>query len=223
MSQLVQLCFVLFGPRKGQTIVINGHQFVKGEYLLAQSSDNVGHIMKVLSFYGAYAKGTPEYDEALAREKAEEELNGADEVHEEAEQGPTDEVLGDRGSDGEGLASQEAAVSLEPVEAETGGAGFDTFGDGHEHAGIPKFEETLNPLEPTEPSSSINEAVKAALLKLDPNEDRHWVMTGGRKGKPRLSAVEEAYGKAGLTIDDLETALPGWDRDRASEKQTAAA
>ncbi len=222
MSQLVQLNFRLFGPRRGQTIRINGHQFVKGEHLLAQSSDNIGPCLRVLSFYGAYAKGTPEYDEALVKEQTEDKVNGAGEVHKEAQQGATDEVRSDVRQDGEGPSSQDATERTGSAEAETGSTGVDTTGYGYEHTGIPKFEEELNKREPTEPASDVNEIVKTAILKLDPQEDSHWVMTGAHKGKPKLSAVEEAYGKAGLTRGDLEIAIPGWDRYRAGEAAAAA-
>ncbi len=227
MSQLVQLELRLFGPRKRQTININGHPFVRGVYLLAQSSDHIGPCLRVFSFYGAFARGTPEYDEALeietSEELAEALANGASEVHEEAQQGATDEVRSDVRQNGEGLASQDAVESVGSAETETGSTGIDTSGNGHEHTGIPKFEETLNRREPTEPSSSVNEIVKTAVLKLDPEEDTHWVMKGAHKGKPKLSAVEEAYGKAGLTRGDLEMAVPGWDRTKAWDAALAAA
>src|SRR3546814_14187350 len=86
MSQIMQYSFRLFGPRKGRTVAINGHKFVDGVYRAVVSPHNAANLMKVLSYYGAYAKGTPEYDAALAKE----ENHGADEVPSGAEQGGAD-------------------------------------------------------------------------------------------------------------------------------------
>ncbi len=73
------------------------------------------------------------------------------------------------------------------------------------------------------PLSEVAEAVKIAILKLDPEVDQHWVMTGAHKGKPKLQAVEDAYGKAGLTRSDIEAAVPGYTRDAALDAALANA
>lgn len=224
MSQVMQYRFRLFGPYAGKTMTVNGHQFVNGETVLVQSSENMGACTRVLSFYGAFHAGTPEYEEALAKElaeqeaaKAAEETNGGSEVHSETESGSSDEVRGDIQSDGTKPSEAPADVSPVDAEAETGNSGIDTSGDGHGHAGVPKFEEAADQREPSEHAPEINEAVKTAVLKLDPAESSQWVSTGAHAGKPKLLAVEEAYGRAGLTRQDVEAAIPGWNRDLALE------
>ena len=219
MSGIMQFEFRLFGPRKGWTGTINGHQFVNGLCALTQSSDNMGTAARVFSFYNAFARGTPEYDAAMAKEEA--ETNGADEVDPPALEGIDPAVPADPGSDGAGPSEGEAV----PSSADVGSGGTDPAsagpsGDGHEHAGVSVFPEDAD-YRAEEPSSSVNEAIKAAVLKLDPDVDSHWVMTGAHKGKPKLQAVEDAYGKAGLTRQDVEAAMPGYNRDAASEAALA--
>jgi len=215
MSGIMQFEFRLFGPRKGQTTVINGHQFVNGVYALVQSSDNMGTAARVFSFYGAYARGTPEYDAAVAKEEA--EANGASKVSEASLEGIDPPAPAGVQSDGGGSPEEAAVSSGSDADAnrpDTASAGADR--DGHGHAGIPVFPEDAN-YRAEEPSSSVNLDIAAAVRKLDPDVDSHWVMTGAHKGKPKLNAVEEAYGKANLTRQDVEAAAPGYDRGTASE------
>ena len=218
MSSIMQFEFRLFGPRKGQTMVLNGHSFVKGICTLVQSSDNMGTCARVFSFYRAYARGTPEYDAAMAAEEAE---NGADEASEASLEGIDPAVPAGVQPDGGG--PSEGAADASGVDAGSGGsdsANAGSGGDGHEHAGVPKFPEDAN-YRAEEPPSSVNENVASAVRKLDPDVDGHWVLTGGHKGKPKLQAVEDAYGKNTLTRQDIEAAMPGYNRDVASEAALA--
>ncbi len=217
MSAIMQFEFRLFGPRKGQTMVLNGHSFVNGICTLVQSSDNMGTAARVFSFYRAYARGTPEYDAAMAQEEA--EANGADEVDPPALEGIDPAVPASAGSNGAGPSEGEAVPSADDVgPGGTDPASSDSGGDGHEHAGVPVFPEDKD-YRAEEPSSSVNEGIKAAVLKLDPDVDSHWVLTGGHKGKPKLQAVEDAYGKNTLTRQDIEAVMPGWNRDAAIEAE----
>lgn len=216
MSQAMQYEFRLFGPYKGLTKVINGHKFVHGVYRTVVAPHSAATLMQVLSFYGAYAKGTKDYDEALAAEAAKEAAeNGADEVHTEAERREHDPVSDGLQPDGGGLAppatDERGGADSDPAQGE----GVDPAGGGHEHAGVPKFEEAAEHSQPGEPSSEGSVEVQQAMLKLDPENDAHWVKAGPRTGLPKLAAVEEAYGKAGLTAADLEAAIPGWNREKA--------
>lgn len=216
MSGIMQFEFRLFGPRKGQTMVLNGHAFVNGVCRLVQSSDNMGTAAKVFSFYRAFARGTPEYDAAMAQEEAEEApANGSNKVPEASLEGADPSVSAGVQPDGGGPSEGSADVS--GVDAETRGADpsiAGPTGDGHEHAGVPKFPEDEN-YRAEEPPSEVNEAVAAAIRTLDPDVDSHWVTAGARKGKPKLHVVEEAYGKNNLTIQDLEAAMPNYTRDVA--------
>ncbi len=217
MSNIMQYEFRLFGPRKGQTILINGHQFVNGRVVLVQASQNMEACMRVLSFYGAYARGTPPYDEALAKEEAEEAAHGTNEVLTETVKGADAPVPTGVRPDGAGPAEKEADDGAGSVGTERAdGSSGDTNGDGLGHAGVSKFPEDKD-RRVIEPPSEVNEAVKIAILKLNHAVDQQWVMTGAHKGRPKLQAVEDAYGKAGLTRQDIEAALPGYTRDVATE------
>ena len=220
MSSVMQFEFRLFGPRKGQTMMLNGHPFINGVCTLVQSSDNMGTAARVFSFYRAYARGTPEYDAAMAQEEA--ETNGADKVSEASLEGVDPAVPASVQSNGAGPSEGEAVPRGD--DAGPGGADSaspDASGDGHEHSGVPLFPEDAD-YRAEEPSSSVNEGIKAAVLKLDPDVDSHWVMTGAHKGKPKLQAVEDAYGKNNLDRQDVEAAMPGYNRDAASEAALAS-
>ncbi len=220
MSSVMQFEFRLFGPRKGQTMMLNGHPFINGVCTLVQSSDNMGTAARVFSFYRAYARGTPEYDAAMAQEEA--ETNGADKVSEASLEGVDPAVPASVQSNGAGPSEGEAVPRGD--DAGPGGADSaspDASGHGHEHSGVPLFPEDAD-YRAEEPSSSVNEGIKAAVLKLDPDVDSHWVMTGAHKGKPKLQAVEDAYGKNNLDRQDVEAAMPGYNRDAASEAALAS-
>jgi len=220
MSQVMQYEFRLFGPRKGQTVMINGHQFVNGRAVLIQASQNMEACMRVLSFYGAFARGTPPYDEALAKEEAE---NGTDEVPTETVKGPDASIRSGVRPTGAGPAEKTADDGPGSGNAEgADGSSGDTHGDGHRHTGVPKFPEDKD-RRVIEPPSEVNELIRTAILKLDPEVDSHWVVTGAHKGKPKLQAVEEAYGKAGLTRQDVEASAPGHTRETALEAALVAA
>jgi len=210
----MQYEFRLFGGYAGRTMVVNGHKFVQGVYRTVQSPHAAATLVKVLAYYGAYHKGSAEYDAALAKEQG----NGADEVHSGSKCRPADPVPHEGGSDGVGSpASGNADDGAGAASSEGAGSGSGSAGDGREDAGVPKFEDSASLPQPSEPASVGSEEVKTALLKLDPEDDTQWVKTGEHAGKPKLNAVEAAFGRAGLTREDLEAALPGWNRDKAIE------
>ncbi len=218
MSGIMQFEFRLFGPRKGQTMVLNGHLFVNGVCTLVQSSDNMGTAARVFSFYRAYARGTPEYDAAIAQEEAE---NGANEVSEASLEGIDPPVPAGVQPDGGGPAEEPAVRSSDDVDTSgSDPASGGSSGGGREHSGVPVFPEDKD-YRAEEPSSEVNVDVANAVRKLDPDVDSHWVLTGAHKGQPKLQAVEDAYGKAGLTRQDIHAAMPGYNRDAASEAALA--
>lgn len=215
--------FRLFGGRKGQTVSINGHPFINGHCSLIQSAENAGNCARVLSFYGAYHEGSDEYKVALAAELAEEEkANGSGKTDKEAKQHSSEKVRSEAGQTG-ARSSKEGPTDLSGTDSSTGGgAGESTAGDGHEHTRVPEFTTEQNKPKPTEPETVVDESIKAAVMKLDPEVEDHWVKTGPMRGKPKCGSVEEALGRAGVTREDVEAAVPGWDRDRALEAALAA-
>jgi hypothetical protein len=164
--------------------------------------------MKVLSYYGAYAKGTEEYDKALE----EEEANG-DSANAKSEEavGSSDQVSSESVSASD-RAKEDETNNVSRADADEGNnEGHHSSGSGHEDSGVPKFEEAGNIKPPVEPASEVDEEVRVAVMKLDPSIDYHWTQAG----IPALLAVEEAMGKAGVTRKDVKAAAPNWDREAA--------
>ena len=106
--EIMRVEFHLVGPRKGQTMVINVHPFGDGICTMVQSTANMGTAARVLSFYGAYARGTPEYDAAMAAEEAE---HGTDEAGQKALEGVDPPVRSVVRPDGSGPSEGAADVS----------------------------------------------------------------------------------------------------------------
>lgn len=212
--QNLQYTFRLFGGRAGKSGMINGHQFVNGYYRVIVAPVQAGTLSRVLGFYGAYAQGTPEHDAALAKEEA---ANGGSKVPEAAGSGSADAVRSSPEQDGSESEAPPADDGSGAGDSEADGSGSDSAGSGRGHAGVPKFEEAASLPQPGEPVAVGSDDVKAAMLKLDPENDEHWVKHGAAKGLPKLNAVEEAYGKAGLGRQDLDAAMPGWNREKAIE------
>lgn len=214
--QVMRYDFRLFGPRAGQTISVNGHKFVDGECRIVQSKQNMEACVRVLSFYGAYHRGSDEYDTAIIAEGG--NRDGIDDADPQALEGADAPVRGEVRQAGEESPAPAAVLGEGAVDPSgSSGSSAGASGHGHEHAGVPVFPEDAD-RRFEEPPSEVNEVIKEAVLKLDPQVDDHWVKAGAAAGKPKLAAVEEAYGKAGLTRNDVEAALPGWDRDKAVDR-----
>lgn len=63
-----------------------------------------------------------------------------------------------------------------------------------------------------------NDRLAAALRQLDPENDDHWT----KLGKPTMSAVEKLFGSAAVTRDEVEAAIPGFNRDVARAAEAGA-
>jgi hypothetical protein len=211
MSNVMQYDLRLFGPYAGQDININGHAFRKGELTFIQKPEAVGFALRVLSYYGAYAKGTPEYDEALAKE----ELNNgiSVEVDKSAGSGASEQVSSDRESSRGEITKETVDVGDGYGEFEKRDTGVFTDRDGCKDTRIPEFEKEKDRVEPEEPQIDSDPLIAKAVMKLDPNHDGFWT----QMGLPKLSAVEELYGKAGVTRAKVEAAAPGYTRETALE------
>ncbi len=219
MSGLMQYEFHLFGGYKGRTMTINGHVFRNGVARLAISSEALGACAKVLTSYGAYARGTQEYLDAEEKEKAADAVNDILKASDVGSNDPVRSEVRPVGAQPTPPPTDASAGDTDPQWAS--GPDSDPAGHGHQHAGVPQFPEDKD-FQPSEPSSSVNVSIKAAVLKLDPEVDDHWVQTGAAKGLPKLNAVEQAYGKANLTRQDVDAAAPSFNRDRAYETALAA-
>jgi hypothetical protein len=153
----------------------------------------------------------PEYDEALAKENAEDGVSS--DVHSSSEQGKPEEIPTGVRETGRQVAEVSPEFWSGPADVEAGDSGIRPEGNGHEDTGFPKFEEEKDRPQPEEPSVGRDREVLEAVKQLDPNEDSHWTTTG----KPMLKVVEDVFGRAGVTRQDVESAAPGYNRDKALE------
>jgi hypothetical protein len=201
----------LFGPLKGANKTINGHEFIDGVHVMREDPANAAFALKYFSYYNGFAKGTTEYEVA----KLEELKNGADNIHTQTQEGKADSVRSDIQSNGTGPAEKTADNGNGYASDEAGDTGVHSNGNGYSDSGIPKFEEAADIRSPVEPQSEINIELQRALQKLNPDDNSHWVSTGEQAGKPKLSVVEQVYGKKGITRSDIEDALPGYSREEA--------
>jgi hypothetical protein len=56
--------YVLIGPHKGKTLLVNGHPFVDGEYVYQGSVNDCANLAKLFGFYGAVTAAEAELIEA---------------------------------------------------------------------------------------------------------------------------------------------------------------
>lgn len=61
------------------------------------------------------------------------------------------------------------------------------------------------------------EAIRAAILRLDPDNPKHWVPVGRRARQPRLTAVNRLLDGSILHYSEVDDAAPGLDRDKIRE------
>lgn len=210
MSQVMQYTFRIFGPNKGKSIRLGNHQFMDGICRLNGAPEHMGHVQRVLSYYGAFAMGTDEYAAALKAEEGD-SADGAGRAEEGTEPGPAAAVSGEVQSEGGEPAPQADEDRGGYADGPEGGSGVRAEGRGREDAGVPQFEDPSSVKAPESPKGEANMALAAAVMKLDPENDEHWT----KAGLPALAAVESAFGRAGVTRKDVEAAKPGWSREAA--------
>lgn len=212
-----------FGGYRGRNKVVNGHQFIQGEYILIANPASVAFVLKTFASYGAYAKGTDEYDAALMLEEAadaasvvqQEKEHGTGQTKPSPEAGSADSVSSDVRPNGTEPTETPATDGEPDVGGEDGGSGLHADRNGHSDSGLSKFEEGES-RGPVEPEGEVDNGLVRAIRALDPTVDDHWVLRGRHAGKPKLGSVEEAFGRSGLTRADVENALPHYTRELAS-------
>lgn len=193
---------ILTGHYAGQTILINGNQFVKGELPLKGDLKSMDGLIRYMATYNAFLAGSDELAEAQDRDrKNKENADGAD------------EILDGEGANSGGAPSDDANSGAASGAGATGASG-DGAGNGSEGDGVPGGREG-----DAAPRSSDPQVLKIidALNSLDPDVSDHWT----EAGLPKVAAVEAGSGVVGVTRKDIEAAMPGWNRDKALEKALA--
>jgi hypothetical protein len=129
---------------------------------------------------------------------------GAERIHGagEVQQAPTNSGAGSEVSlpggvrpSRQGPATSDAPAGAEPAGAQGGAAGSVPGGDGHEDTRDDGTEDRLRRL-------------REAVTSLDSLDDENWTADG----RPRIDAVEKAFGRSGVTRADVDKAAPGFIR-----------
>jgi hypothetical protein len=206
MAGSVKAKFEFFGAHKGKTMSIGNHTFVDGKYTITESPEGIAGVTKYLSSFSAFAVGSDEYDAAQAAESG--DSNGVSSDNEATPEPGAPETVSSDDSPGAGNEAAPAELGGEPVGDDSGNSGVSPEGNGQPDAGD---DSEQDPVDGT-PSSEVDEVMVKAVQSLDPDVDDHWT----EDGLPAMSAIEQSFG-AGFTRDDIENAVPGWDRARAKE------
>lgn len=239
MTTIAKRSFRIFGPNAGKSGEFGGHYFREGILFMQESPEVLEHVTRKLSRYGAFPRGSEEYDVAeraeaeaeaeaerveierveaerveAERVKALENEGDADGIHDTSEtgkeSGSSDQVQGGDGSSGEGTADTPPVDVSASDNSEAGREGVVSEGDGHQDPELPGDERTV--VVDQTPVAEVNEKMRKVVLALDPGVDEHWVETG----QPAMAAIEEAYG-ADFAREDVHNAVPDWNREKAQE------
>lgn len=215
MASVVEMRMVLTGPREGNTENINGHSFVDGVHTIIGRDEQLEPFIRVMSSYGAYPEGSKAHNDAIA---AYEELvvksNGNSHVDKKKKQGERTKVPSNLQPDGEKTTKKKEFESTIHTEPESGTEEKPSDGIGHENAGDVQDQTP----EYSTNTAVVNNKLLKAIYSLDPENDDHWVKAGKHVGKPKVSAIEEAYGDAGITRSDVEEVAPQFDREVSLDK-----
>lgn len=192
----------LFGPLRGRTMLINSHRFVDGVAVLTGQPAALQFALVYFSRYQAYARGSQEYDAALAlEEKAEHGDRNPREAGPEPES--TDRVRGDHDATGEGSPRVQSPVVERDAGGPAGREGLRPEGNGYEDSGL--RGDTSIP--------AIDETLRTVISSLDPNVSGHWTQAG----LPSVTSIARAAKREDITRADINAAVPDWNRDKARE------
>lgn len=181
--------FVLIGPYAGQTIHVNGHEFIDGRYEFVGDDKAVVVIKKIFAHYGAFTEEDAEVelrrqDEALQAERDEAERKALAELGRELDGGNLNTLQQGASTEAPVAGASTSGVTLESM------LGSDT-NDG-------------KPVAPAKPS--LGEVIGT----LDPENDAHWTSNN----LPSLDHLSEATG-AKVSRGEVEAIAEGYTRAKA--------
>lgn len=196
--------FVLIGPHAGQTIAINGHEFIDGEYVYAGSEQQVATLTRIFEYYGAL----PEQLVELEKLRAEKQAKGQPLA-------PTRKEL------------DEAIASLpgeqkDPDYVVTSMRAY--FGDLFTAGDELMVREVVikpqtNPVDQTNPPN-LDDTTKPSLAEaiglLDPENDQHWTSNN----LPGLDDLEKLTGKK-VTRQEVDAIASGYTRAKARQAKAS--
>lgn len=219
MTQLYEVELVLVGVNAGKTVKLNHLQFVNGSCIVQGDPDNMQHAINYYRSYSAFPAGSPEYEAAEERYQLAllEEFNGVSDSPKATERGAPDAVSSALQSVGPGASDTRALRRDADAGRDAGRQGHGANGDGREDSGV--SSEQADHISDSDDASvagtglDFDTPMARAIIALDPDNEDHWT----EEGLPKVSVVEQAFGTAGVTRQDVESAIPGWNREIARE------
>ena len=191
---------ILTGAHAGKTIQLGNFQFVNGATVVEGAANDVeGKCTYLGRCYKAWPDGSLELQhfQRLDQER-EAKRHGAGKANETAQQGHTGALPGGVQSDGRGSPPIPPDNGQGAAPDSSGAAGSVSNGNGQQDAGDSDTGWR---------TGRLGEAVRG----LDPDNDEHWTADG----RPRMDAVEAAFGSADVNRVDVQQAAPGFDREVA--------
>lgn len=189
---------ILTGGRAGTTCVL-GRQFRFVEGQLTIHGDEV-QVEKLSRYIGRCYKAFPVGSEELEHFQkldaaAKEGSDGTSQVQGGSKPGGPETVQPHVQPSGGGSPEATPIDGSGPNDAETGSAGVLSSGDGHTDTG-------------NDAATEAKDRLLKAVKSLDHTNDEHWTA----EGRPRIDAIESAYGKPGVSRAQVEEVAPGYVR-----------
>ena len=202
--------FVLIGPHAGRSMVVNGHEFVDGEFTYAGSEGQAATLARVLEFYGAVPAEKAELEQLRSErtgpiradlDKALSELPGD-------QTDPEYVVKAMSAHFGELFTAEDEAKVRELVKAQASqGASGDQAGT----QGSAASTETTG-ADQNKPNGAPDSkpSLAEAIGPLDPETDAHWTSNN----LPNLEHLSELIGKK-VARDEVNAVAEGYTRAKA--------
>jgi len=185
-----QRTLVLTGSRAGTTCVLGKHRFKDGKTVISgDESSIIGETLYMGRVYKAFPEGSPEL------RFWQEVDSGQREYPSGARRGSPESFRSDLRSPGDQAATLSADHSDGADNSTRGQSGSIPVRDGQQDSG-------------NDGQASDEDRIRQALKSLDPANDEHWTVNG----RPRMDAVEAAYGSSGISRGDIERVAPGFSR-----------
>jgi len=208
-ERYANLKMVLTGTRRGQTILLNGHPFVRGVAYVAASPESFDAFLTLM---GRSYQAHPEGSAALAAANERDRANGllrdiqANPASPDGASAPVQSV-GDHGAG----AFPDPRTLLGAVDAgsEAGSSGMVSGGSGHADTGLGEGMESSSERE----SVAIMRGIQQAVQKLDPAVPEQWT----EDGLPSVDYVAEAVRNQSVTREMIAAAAPGFNRIAAED------
>lgn len=210
--------FVLIGPHAGRSMVVNGHEFVDGEFTYAGSEGQAATLARVLEFYGAVPAEKAELEQLRSErtgpiradlDKALSELPGD-------QTDPEYVVKAMSAHFGELFTAEDEAKVRELVKAQ---ASQDASGNQAGAQGSAASTETTgadqnkpNGADQNKPNGAPDSkpSLAEAIGQLDPETDAHWTSNN----LPNLEHLSELIGKK-VARDEVNAVAEGYTRAKA--------